>query len=73
MVWRENSRGSIEAGKLADFVVLNADLLTVPDDQLKDLHPLATYVGVLLNLVLPKGKSAEEESAAVVAATQPDA
>ena len=45
MVWRENSRGSIEAGKLADFVVLNADVLTVPEDQVKDLHPLATYVG----------------------------
>jgi len=34
---------------------------------------LATYVGVLLNLVLPQGKGTEAEHSAVVAATQPDA
>ncbi len=34
---------------------------------------LATYVGVLLNLVLPRGPASAAEHAAVVAATQPDA
>jgi uracil permease len=34
---------------------------------------LATYVGVLLNLVLPHGKASDAEHDAVVAATQPDA
>ena len=36
---------SIEVGKLADFLILSADLMSVPDDQIKDLYPLATYVG----------------------------
>ncbi|MBI5067556.1 MAG: uracil permease [Deltaproteobacteria bacterium] len=34
---------------------------------------LATYVGVLLNLVLPHGRASDAEHDAVVAATQPDA
>jgi len=44
MMFRENDFGSIEAGKLADFVVLSADFMTVPDDQLAGIVPLATYV-----------------------------
>jgi predicted amidohydrolase YtcJ len=32
-------------GKLADFVVLSADFMTVPEDEILKLHPLATYVG----------------------------
>ena len=44
MFW-EDRLGSIEPGKLADFVILSADLMSVPDEQIKDLHPLATYVG----------------------------
>src|SRR5262245_44168180 len=35
--------GSLEAGKLADFVVLDRDLLTVPEDQLASTHVLRTY------------------------------
>jgi predicted amidohydrolase YtcJ len=30
---------------LADFVILDQDVMTVPEDQVKNLHPLATYVG----------------------------
>jgi len=30
---------------LADFVVLSADFMTVPEDEILKLHPLATYVG----------------------------
>jgi predicted amidohydrolase YtcJ len=43
--WAEKERGSIESGKLADFVILSADVLSVPEDQILRLSPLATYVG----------------------------
>jgi hypothetical protein len=36
--------GSLEAGKLADFVVLDHDLLTCPVDEIKDTAVLATYL-----------------------------
>lgn len=35
--------GSLEAGKLADFVVLDTDLLTCPADAIKDTQVLRTY------------------------------
>lgn len=38
------SKGSIEIGKLADFAVLSADYLTIPDKQVESLKALATYV-----------------------------
>ncbi len=41
----ETSRGSIEAGKLADFVVLDTDLLTCTPDQLRAIHPDLTVIG----------------------------
>jgi predicted amidohydrolase YtcJ len=44
-VFEEDSRGSIEPGKLADLVVLSEDPLTVPDDQLKNIEVLMTIVG----------------------------
>ena len=34
----ETSRGSIEPGKLADFAVLDADLLTCSDDRLRAIR-----------------------------------
>src|SRR5690606_34498606 len=36
-------KGSIEPGKLADFVVLSDDLLTIPVAQIENLKALATY------------------------------
>jgi predicted amidohydrolase YtcJ len=41
----ENNLGSIEPGKLADVVVLSADYLTVPDEELRDLKSVLTLIG----------------------------
>ncbi len=44
-VFEENNLGSIQAGKLADLVVLDRDYLTVLADQIKDIKPVMTMVG----------------------------
>jgi len=44
-VFQENNLGSIQAGKLADLVVLDRDYLTVPADQIKEIKPVMTVVG----------------------------
>ena len=41
----EDRRGSLEPGKLADLAVLSDDLLTVPEDDIPNLHSLLTMVG----------------------------
>jgi predicted amidohydrolase YtcJ len=41
----EDQVGSLEEGKLADFVVVDTDLLTCPEDAIKDTRVLRTYVG----------------------------
>jgi len=41
----EAIKGSIEPGKLADFVVLSADYLSIPAAEVQRLKALATYVG----------------------------
>jgi len=38
-------KGSIEVDKLADLAVLNADYLTVPEEQIRSLESLLTMVG----------------------------
>jgi predicted amidohydrolase YtcJ len=45
MTYEESEKGSIEPGKLADFLVLSAEILRVPEAAIADILPLATYVG----------------------------
>lgn len=40
----ENDRGSIEAGKLADFVVIDRDYLTCPEAEIRSIEPVMTIV-----------------------------
>ena len=41
----EKQKGSLEAGKLADFVILDRDILRCPVDQVKDIQAERTYLG----------------------------
>lgn len=41
----EQEKGSLEKGKLADFVVLDRDLMAVEDDDLLRIHVLRTVIG----------------------------
>ena len=43
--FEENSLGSIEAGKLADLVVLDKPYLTIGDEEIREMKPLLTMVG----------------------------
>ena len=44
-VLREDLLGSIESGKYADFLVLDKDYLTVPEDQIAGIRILMTSLG----------------------------
>ena len=43
--FEENIKGSIEIGKLADFTVLDQDILTVEEDKILDTKILMTIIG----------------------------
>lgn len=45
LTFEEGRKGSIEVGKYADLAVLNADYLTVPEEQIRSLQSLLTVVG----------------------------
>jgi hypothetical protein len=45
LMFEEDSKGSIEPGKLADLVVLSEDPLTCPEPRLRDAQVMLTMVG----------------------------
>src|ERR1043166_2661547 len=45
LLFCENKRGSLEPGKLGDFVVLDTDLLNCPEEKIASTRVLRTYVG----------------------------
>ncbi|MGI6416417.1 MAG: amidohydrolase [Thermoguttaceae bacterium] len=45
LTFEEKEKGSLEPGKLADFIVLDKDILTCPVDDVKDLKVERTYLG----------------------------
>jgi predicted amidohydrolase YtcJ len=42
--FEQDKKGSVEVGKYADFVVLAEDILTVPDEDIKDIEVVATVL-----------------------------
>jgi len=44
-LWKENDLGSIEAGKIADIVILNGDYMAGPDEDLDQLTSIMTFIG----------------------------
>lgn len=45
LTWQENDRGPLEVGRAADFVVLDQNPLTCPEDVIKDIVVERTFVG----------------------------
>ncbi|WP_169308206.1 amidohydrolase [Sphaerobacter thermophilus] len=45
VTFEEEIKGTVTPGKLADLVVLDRDILTVPEEELKEIRPVATFLG----------------------------
>ena len=43
--FEEDEKGSIEPGKFADFVILDKDLMEVPENEIPEMKASATYLG----------------------------
>ncbi len=54
--FQEQIMGSITAGKLADFVILDRDIMTVPEQDILGTSVLATYIGGTAVYERPAGR-----------------
>jgi len=45
LTFEEKEKGSLQAGKLADFIVLDRDILTCPVNEVKDIQVRETWLG----------------------------
>jgi predicted amidohydrolase YtcJ len=45
LTFQEDKKGSLEANKLADFIVLDRDILTCPLEEVKSIEVEQTYLG----------------------------
>jgi len=45
LTFEEGQKGSLEPNKLADFIVLDRDILTCPVEDLRSTEVLSTYLG----------------------------
>ena len=43
--FEEGIKGSIEAGKIADFTIIDRDVMNCPEDEIKDISVIATILG----------------------------
>ena len=43
--FEEKERGSIEVGKMADFVILDADLMKIENEKMRATKVLKTFIG----------------------------
>lgn len=43
--FEEDIKGSLEPGKLADFVTIDRDVMTCPEDEMMNIHALETVIG----------------------------
>jgi hypothetical protein len=56
LTFEEAYKGSLEPGKLADFAVLDRDILTCPVEQVKAIQVEATYLGGARVYARPAGR-----------------
>ena len=43
--FQEQTMGSLRTGKLADFVILDRDIMVIPESEILGTSVLATYIG----------------------------
>jgi len=69
----ERERGSIEVGKQADFTVMSADIMTIPDNEILKAHAVMTIIGGAVSHAEPGITTSKEstEKVSPTAASQP--